>query len=71
MEGGVYGGSRGYAPDVKYTYAPDNCGTHFGNTYVNVYGGTIKGGVYGGGLGTTEIYLAEEGALSQQVRTNI
>lgn len=56
IEGGLYGGSKGYEPLVTSKYAPDNCGTHFGNTFVNVYGGTIKGGVYGGGLGTKEYY---------------
>lgn len=56
IEGGLYGGSKGHEPLISATYAPDNCGTHFGNTYVNVYGGTIKGGVYGGGLGTKEYY---------------
>lgn len=60
IEGGVYGGSRGYDSQVTTQYAPDNCGTHFGNTYVNIYGGTIKGGVYGGGLGTTEYYESQQ-----------
>lgn len=56
IKGGLYGGSRGYAEEIKVAYAPDWCGTHFGNTNVNVYGGTIKGGIYGGGLGTKEYY---------------
>lgn len=59
IEGGLYGGSKGYEPLISSTYAPDNCGTHFGNTFVNVYGGTIKGGVYGGGLGTKEYYNSQ------------
>lgn len=59
IEGGLYGGSKGYEPLVTTNYAPDNCGTHFGNTSVNVYGGTIKGGVYGGGLGTKEYYNSQ------------
>lgn len=60
IEGGLYGGSKGYDPLVTTKYAPDNCGTHFGNTSVNVYGGTINGGVYGGGLGTTEYYESQQ-----------
>lgn len=62
IEGGLYGGSKGYEPLISATYAPDNCGTHFGNTFVNVYGGTIKGGVYGGGLGTKEYYNSQQKA---------
>lgn len=56
IEGGLYGGSKGYEPLISATYAPDNCGTHYGDTYVNVYGGTIEGGIYGGGLGTKEYF---------------
>lgn len=56
IEGGLYGGSKGFEPQVADKYAPDSAGTHYGNTYINVYGGTIKGGVYGGGLGTKEYY---------------
>lgn len=66
IEGGVYGGSQGYAPEVTNKYAPEKCGTHFGNTYVNIWGGTIKGSVYGGGLGTAQYYTekAADGFLT-------
>ncbi len=56
IEGGLYGGSKGYEPQVATKYAPEGAGTHYGDTFVNVYGGTIKGGVYGGGLGTKEYF---------------
>lgn len=65
IEGGIYGGSRGYEPQVSVTYAPFGAGTHYGDTYVNIYGGSIRGGVYGGGLGTKEYYTSnhQEGFL--------
>lgn len=58
IEGGLYGGSKGYEPQIAVGNAPAGAGTHYGDTFVNIYGGTIKGGVHGGGLGTKEYYNA-------------
>lgn len=53
----VYGGSYGNSdPLDNVNYAPAHAGRLFGNTSVNISGGTVTGNIYGGGKGSTRYY---------------
>lgn len=53
----VYGGSYGNSDPLDVVaYAPAHAGRLFGNTSVNISGGTVKGSIYGGGKGSTRYY---------------
>lgn len=56
IEGGVFGGSYGYSPEMPAKFAMAGAGSLWGETNVNIYGGTINGGVYGGGEGSPNYY---------------
>lgn len=66
VKGNVYGGSYGYSSELPTVSAPKSAGSLWGNTQINISGGTIgvkesngdiKGGnVYGGGGGDTKYY---------------
>lgn len=64
----VYGGSFGNSePLDNVNYAPADAGRLFGNTSVNISGGTVIGDIYGGGAGSTRYYdLATTDALRQK-----
>ncbi len=53
---GIYGGSYGYSDVMKIQCAMEQAGSLWGDTHVNIYGGTISGGVYGGGKGSPDFY---------------
>lgn len=52
----VYGGSYGYSDVLPAKVAPAHAGRLFGNTSVNISGGTVTGSVYAGGKGSTQYY---------------
>ncbi len=52
----VYGGSYGYSDVLPAKVAPAHAGRLFGNTSVNISGGTITGNVYAGGKGSTQYH---------------
>lgn len=54
----VYGGSYGYSDVLPAKVAPAHAGRLFGNTSVNISGGTITGNVYAGGKGSTNYYTS-------------
>lgn len=64
----VYGGSFGNSePLNNVNYAPADAGRLFGNTSVNISGGTVTGNIYGGGAGSTRYYdLATTDAALRQ-----
>lgn len=66
VKGNVYGGSYGYSSEMVLKGAPEGAGSLWGNTEVNISGGTIGvmdskgkvtgGNVYGGGAGAKSYY---------------
>lgn len=52
----VYGGSYGYSDPLPAVVAPAHAGRLFGNTSVNISGGTVTGNVYAGGKGSSSYY---------------
>lgn len=63
----VYGGSFGNSEPLNVVaYAPAHAGRLFGNTSVNISGGTVKGSVYAGGKGSTRYYDMANDAVTKQ-----
>lgn len=64
----VYGGSFGNSEPLNVVaYAPAHAGRLFGNTSVNISGGTVKGSVFAGGKGSTRYYdLAGDAATKNK-----
>lgn len=65
----IYGGSYGYSDVLTTLYAPAHAGRLFGNTSVNISGGTISGNVYGGGEGSAVYYNDAPVTSGQITRT--
>lgn len=53
LRGSVYGGGYGFSNQIYTSMALCQAGDIFGDTYINISGGTIDGHVFGGGKGTT------------------
>lgn len=64
----VYGGSFGNSEPLNVVaYAPAHAGRLFGNTSVNISGGTVNGSVFAGGKGSTRYYdLAGDAATKNK-----
>lgn len=56
LRGTVYGGGHGYSNQIRTSMASCQAGCMFGDTHVNMWGGTVDGYVYGGGRGSTAYY---------------
>lgn len=56
LRGTVYGGGYGYSNQVFTSMASSQSGYLFGESYVNVTGGSIDGYIYGGGRGSTSYF---------------
>lgn len=63
----VYGGSFGNSDPLDVVaYAPAHAGRLFGNTSVNISGGTVKGSVFAGGKGSTRYYDLATDAVTKR-----
>ena len=56
LRGSIYGGGYGFSNQIYTAMALSQAGGIFGDTYINISGGTIDGYVFGGGKGTTSYF---------------
>lgn len=56
LRGSVYGGGYGFSNHIYTSMALSQSGNLFGDSYINVTGGTIDGYIFGGGRGTTSYF---------------
>lgn len=56
LRGTIYGGGHGFSNQIYTSMALCQAGDLFGDSYINVTGGTIDGYIFGGGRGTTSYF---------------